>query len=268
MGVIWMLALGVLGVMAASCSRVLADEFKAWAPWIINFLVRRAVDRLPQEQRERYAEEWGADIAETPGDIGKLIRAVGFQRAARKISEPFSNGIEGYFRTVDIVLAGALLIMAAPVMIFAMTAQMFDLRRPMFFKQMRVGKHGKLFWLYKFRTFAADGTLTPFGLWLRRSRVDELPYLISVLRGDMSLVGPMADSVEDSRLLSLDLPDYSVRFTVRPGLTGWSQVNLQPWQADPTKRHQLDVEYLKRRSIFFDLWILLRSFVLLIWPPR
>jgi hypothetical protein len=79
--IIGVIGFWILGVVAAALSPVFADEFKAWMPWFTKWLIRRAIGRLPEDQRERYREEWSSDIEETPGDIGKIFKAMGFVQA-------------------------------------------------------------------------------------------------------------------------------------------------------------------------------------------
>lgn len=142
----------------------------------------------------------------------------------------------------------------------------WKLGTPVFFIQPRPGRKGKVFPLIKFRTMtdarAADGQLlpdsdrlTPFGRWLRSTSLDELPELLNVLAGHMSLVGPRPLLV---RYLSRYSETEAVRHTVRPGLTGWAQVNGRneaSWEA----RFRLDREYVERQSLRFDLQIVWRT---------
>ena len=169
-------------------------------------------------------------------------------------------------RTFDVVAASVLLVALAPVMAIVALLVVVKLGRPVLFRQERPGRNGALFTLYKFRTMreAYDESgaplpdaerLTPFGAWLRRTSLDELPELWNVLKGDMSLVGPRP-------LLVSYLPHYSPRqarrHEVRPGLTGWAQVNGRnalSWE----ERFELDVWYVDNRSFWLDLKILART---------
>lgn len=145
---------------------------------------------------------------------------------------------------------------------------------PAIFRQTRVGRGGELFTLYKFRTmivgaetkgpaFAApdDVRLTPVGKWLRRFRVDELPQLWNVLRGDLSLVGPRPEQVPFVRSFSQSIPFYSNRHLVRPGVTGWAQVNYgyADDEADTIDKLTYDLYYVKHMSPWLDLTVLGRS---------
>ena len=103
--------LGVLGIIAAAASRQLADEFKAWTPWIIERLVKHAVRTLPEAWRDRFEEEWLSHIRETPGEVGKIMAAFGFLFAARQMSSP----IIFPKRCLDVVAALATLFVVAPL---------------------------------------------------------------------------------------------------------------------------------------------------------
>lgn len=166
-------------------------------------------------------------------------------------------------RAVDILVSGGALMIALPVMLVVAILVRWRLGAPILFRQTRPGLRGKPFELLKFRTMrgatGADGTplpdhlrLTAFGRALRASSLDELPQLVNVLRGDMSLVGPRP-------LLMEYLPHYSPeqarRHDVRPGITGWAQVNGRnaiSWD----EKFKLDVWYVDNRSMLLDLRIL------------
>jgi sugar transferase EpsL len=169
-------------------------------------------------------------------------------------------------RALDLVVALAGLVLIAPILVATALAVRIGLGRPVLFRQMRPGLGGRPFALLKFRTMtdARDAAgqplpderrLTPLGRWLRRTSLDELPELINVLRGDMSLVGPRP-------LLMAYLPHYSPeqarRHEVRPGLTGWAAVNgrnATSWE----QRLAQDVWYVDHRSFALDCRILLMT---------
>lgn len=169
-------------------------------------------------------------------------------------------------RVFDLSMAVVGLVTFAPVLLVVALLVAWKLGRPVFFRQRRPGLHGKSFEMIKFRTMldAVDGKgeplpdherLTPFGRRLRATSLDELPGLINVLRGDLSLVGPRP-------LLESYLPHYTAeqhrRHDVRPGLTGWAQINGRnniSWE----DRLRLDVWYVDNRSFGLDMKILLRT---------
>lgn len=169
-------------------------------------------------------------------------------------------------RAFDAVVASALACVLSPIL--ALTAFMVRLKigTPVLFVQHRVGQHGRIFRMFKFRTMTdardANGALLPdderltrFGAWLRASSLDELPELFNVIRGDMSLVGPRP-------LLPEYLPLYTRRqarrHEVKPGITGWAQVNGRnavSWE----ERFELDVWYVENRSLVLDMKIMLKT---------
>lgn len=166
-------------------------------------------------------------------------------------------------RLFDFVVALFLLVILLPVLLVLALLIRIVLGSPVLFRQQRPGRHGRLFMLYKFRTMAravdSNGNelpdelrMTPFGAWLRRASLDELPELWNVIRGDMSLVGPRPLLPE---YLTLYSPRQTRRHDVRPGITGWAQVNGRnsiSWD----ERLEMDVWYVEHRSFWLDLRVL------------
>lgn len=166
-------------------------------------------------------------------------------------------------RTIDIFGSGFGLIILSPILLITAILIKIKLGSPIFFTQDRVGKDGKIFKMIKFRTMldAVDKwgeplpdeeRLTPFGKFLRSTSIDELPELINVFKGDMSLVGPRPLLVEYIQLYS---KKQWRRHEVRPGITGWAQVNGRnslSWK----DRFELDVEYVNKYNLFMDIKIL------------
>ena len=196
-------------------------------------------------------------------------------RSARVLSRRLLNGVmllsdckvsgwEWPKRLLDLLVASLLLVLLSPLLLAVALLVRFRLGAPVIFSQQRPGRHGKLFTLHKFRTMTdardaqgrllPDGErLTPFGRFLRSSSLDELPELINVLKGEMSLVGPRPLLVE---YLPCYTPRERRRHCVRPGITGWAQVNgrnMIPWD----QRLEMDVWYVENRSLLLDLRILL-----------
>lgn len=170
-------------------------------------------------------------------------------------------------RIFDIALSLLLLAVCSPLMVLTALSVRLAMGSPILLRQFRPGLNGQPFTFLKFRsmTEACDGDgkllpddqrLTPFGHWLRRSSLDELPQLINVLRGDMSLVGPRPLLME---YLPLYSPHQMRRHEVRPGITGWAQVNGRnaiSWE----EKFELDVWYVDHQSFARDMKILLMTF--------
>ena len=169
-------------------------------------------------------------------------------------------------RVVDVVLTSIGLVILAPVFALIAWRVRREFGRPVVFRQERPGRHGEIFTLRKFRTMTGerglDGELLPdeqrltrLGRFLRSTSLDELPEMINVLRGEMSLVGPRPLLVE---YLDRYTPEQARRHEVRPGITGWAQVNGrndQPWE----DKLAADVWYVDHRSLWLDIRILFKT---------
>jgi sugar transferase EpsL len=171
-------------------------------------------------------------------------------------------------RLIDLLAAAFALLVFSPVMAVVAVLVRRKLGSPVIFKQVRPGLHGKPFRLYKFRTMTdavgVDGVplpdfmrLTPFGKLLRKYSLDELPQLLNVLKGDLSLVGPRPLLME---YLELYTEEQARRHLVRPGITGWAQVNGRNGIGWDDKL-KLDVWYVEHRSLPLDLRILLLTVI-------
>ncbi len=178
-------------------------------------------------------------------------------------------------RLFDMVIATFGLMMSAPI--FAVVAALIKLdgHGPVLYSQIRIGQSGRTFTLYKFRTMIGnaeqggsawatrdDPRVTAIGRLLRRSRLDELPQLWNILKGDMSVVGPRPERPEFVGPLSALIPFYDERHLIKPGLTGWAQINYAYGSsiADARRKLQLDLYYVKHTALELDLIILLRTF--------
>jgi lipopolysaccharide/colanic/teichoic acid biosynthesis glycosyltransferase len=177
------------------------------------------------------------------------------------------NGAQSYRtlkRLLDVAVSGAALIVLSPVLAIVAALVAINMGRPVIFRQVRPGLGGQPFEMLKFRTMTNDRDesgqaladsirLTPFGRWLRRTSLDELPELINVLRGEMSLVGPRPLLLE---YLPLYTPAQARRHEVPPGITGWAQVNGRN-ALDWDDKLALDTWYVEHCSLALDLKILL-----------
>jgi sugar transferase (PEP-CTERM system associated) len=175
-------------------------------------------------------------------------------------------------RAVDVTLAAVGLVLAAPLMLLTTAAVRLDSPGPVLYRQQRMGEGGRLFTLFKFRSMRADaetGTpiwatdqddrVTKVGRFIRTTRLDELPQLWNVLRGDMSFVGPRPERPFFVEQLAAVIPFYMERHVVKPGITGWAQVKYRYGSSieDATEKLRYDLYYIKHLSIFFDLTIVM-----------
>jgi sugar transferase (PEP-CTERM system associated) len=178
-------------------------------------------------------------------------------------------------RVLDVGLAALGLLLALPIMLLVAVAVRLTSRGPALYHQERVGQYGRVFVLHKFRSMLVDAErdtgavwaqsndtrVTPIGGFLRRSRLDELPQLWNVLRGDMSLVGPRPERPEFVSSLTREIPYYGQRHSVRPGLTGWAQVRYAYGASveDALEKLQHDLFYIKNRTLALDLFIVAKT---------
>lgn len=180
-------------------------------------------------------------------------------------------------RTFDVVSVLLLLPIILPFMLFSIVLILFESKGkgPILYRQTRLGKDERPFQIYKFRSMVADAEqdgiarwasikdprITRVGAFLRKSRIDESPQLFNVLKGDMSLVGPRPERPEFVTQLADSIPYYHERHRVKPGLTGWAQINYHYGASQDAVREKLqyDLFYIKNQSIFLDMLILLRT---------
>ena len=179
-------------------------------------------------------------------------------------------------RFLSMLVVGFALLLTLPLFPFIMLAIKLDSPGQVFYRQKRVGRVGSVFHCYKFRTMRKDAEadtgatwatdddprITRVGRFLRISRLDELPQLWCVLKGDMNLVGPRPERPEFVELLSKEIPYYGVRHVVRPGITGWAQVQYKYGNTleDAREKLQYDLFYIKNAAVGLDLWIIFQTF--------
>jgi sugar transferase (PEP-CTERM system associated) len=178
-------------------------------------------------------------------------------------------------RILSVIISSIGLILTLPILPFIMLAVRLDSKGPVFYTQTRMGKAGRLFKVVKFRTMrhdaeAANGPqwagdhdprVTRIGKFLRKTRLDEIPQLWCVLKGDMAFVGPRPERPEFIEWLSKEIPYYGVRHMVRPGVTGWAQVKYKYGSTveDAREKLQYDLFYIKNASIGLDLLIMFQT---------
>lgn len=193
---------------------------------------------------------------------------------------PFSRSNQNklymfYHRFMDVVCALIGLLIGLCLLPFILIGNLIANRGPLFYKQERIGKYGKLFQVIKFRTMVVnaesegvqwakknDARVTSFGRFLRNSRIDEIPQFYNVLIGDMSIIGPRPERPYFVKELSQIIPFYETRHTIKPGLSGWAQVNSRYGSTveHSLEKLQYDLYYIKHRSFFLDLNILVKTF--------
>jgi sugar transferase (PEP-CTERM system associated) len=178
-------------------------------------------------------------------------------------------------RLFDIVSSIVLLVVLSPIMIATMIAVPLDSRGPVFYRQRRTGLGGVEFTCLKFRSMFVDSEkdgvarwavrndprTTRVGSFIRKTRIDELPQLLSVLKGEMSLVGPRPERPGFVAQLKDQIPFYDIRHSVKPGVTGWAQVRYHYGATfeDARRKHQFDLYYVKNNSLLLDLQILIET---------
>lgn len=176
-----------------------------------------------------------------------------------------------YQRVMDIVLCLIALIIGIPLMvIFGVLIKIED-NGPAVYKQERVGKGGKCFYLYKLRSMRTDAEkfgaqwaekddprITKVGKFIRKTRIDEIPQLFNILRGDMGIIGPRPERPMFTIQFDEEIPGFINRLSVKPGLTGWAQVN-GGYEATPAEKLEDDLYYIKNRSFLLDMKIIFKT---------
>ncbi len=199
------------------------------------------------------------------------VQQVGQMQVVNLTHSPQSGWPAAAKRIFDVVFSAIALILLAPLMLLIAIAVKLTSRGPVFYLQRRASLGGREFDIIKFRSMKpnserlddvlgppkGDPRITPIGKILRRLSLDELPQLINVLLGDMSLVGPRPERPEFIERFSEQIPRYMLRHHAKAGITGWAQVNGFRGRSSLRKRIQYDLDYVMRWSFTFDLWILL-----------
>lgn len=202
--------------------------------------------------------------------ISKVWFLENLKEGEKKIYDKFK-------RIFDIVFAFLILILTLPIWPLIALAIKLEDKGPVFYLQKRVGKNKKIFKLIKFRSMipeaekegvkwadVEDKRITKVGRFLRRFHLDEIPQMINVLKGDISLVGPRPERPEFVEKLEKEIPHYNLRHIVKPGFTGWAQIKFKYARSimESFEKFQYDLYYIKNRSLLLDLRILLKTFQL------
>ena len=193
----------------------------------------------------------------------------------KQILYPKFNKVEYRFKKiVEFLISCFLIILSSPIIIFAAFLIYTEDQGPIFYSQIRKGIHGKNFRIFKLRTMKIDSEkdgiqwsskndprITKIGRFLRKTRIDELPQLISVILGEMSLIGPRPERPEIDFYLQKSIPYYESRYSITPGITGWAQVNYPYGSSmeDSFNKLSYDLYYLRNFSIILDLLILFKT---------
>jgi sugar transferase (PEP-CTERM system associated) len=258
----------------ADIENVVRSEQVDWV--ILAFGERRGV--MPTRELLRLKLS-GVTIEDAHSLFEKLLGGVMLERLSASwlvLSEGFRKDFLLMFtkRVLDIVISSITLVLTSPLMLLISVAILMESGRPVIFRQDRVGLHGRVFSMLKFRSMKKDAEdagarwasqddarITWVGRMVRGCRLDELPQLLNVLRGDMSLVGPRPERPEFVGMLGEQIPFYHERHTVRPGLTGWAQIKYQYGSSVGDAKTKLEYElyYIKHLSIFLDLVIIFRT---------
>jgi exopolysaccharide biosynthesis polyprenyl glycosylphosphotransferase len=187
-------------------------------------------------------------------------------------SPAVSNTAMALKRIFDLAVSTILLICVSPLILFLFIIIPLTSKGPVIFRQERVGQYGRSFWIYKFRSMIHDAEkmtgpvlasekdprITPFGRFMRAVRLDELPQLFNVLKGDMSLVGPRPERDYFIRQFKQELPDYTLRLTVKPGITGLAQV-MGNYSTTVENKLVYDLLYIRNYSLMLDIKILMQT---------
>nr|WP_315174636.1 sugar transferase [uncultured Flavobacterium sp.] len=177
-------------------------------------------------------------------------------------------------RLFELLFSFAGIVIGALLVPFLVIANWFWNRGPLFYTQERVGKDGTLFKIYKFRSMVenaeangavfskiGDTRVTPFGKFLRKTRIDEVPQFLNILKGDMGVIGPRPERPMFVEEISAIMPFYETRHIIKPGLTGWAQVNYNYGESieESLVKLQYDLYYIKHRSVFIDVSIIFKT---------
>lgn len=272
------LILGIIGGMVA-------NEIGDWSNQISRWFLWLAVKHLSHDLQDRYEEEWLAYLQETPGRLTRVMQAAGLIWGAIRIEHerrmPHTLPISAAaVRLFDLLIAMLMIYFCAPIMLIAALALLIESggKEPIFFKQVRVGRDGKHFYFFKFRTVVIQPgqgqvgyEITKVGRVIRQFRVDELPNLYNVLRGDMSFVGPYPERPSMADVLEKKIEGFRERYRVRPGIISLAAVNLHTFYATPDleiyarERLRYELEGIKNFGIVFTIKIILRAFVVILF---
>ena len=234
------------------------------------------LEKIVKPQIERYKSE-GLEIQYLPNVAEKYLKRVPIE-VAQKFKEYYDVVFQNVQsspsqRILDGFAAIVLLIVSSPFMLIIWLCILIEDGKPVVFKQKRVGKNGQIFIMNKFRSLRQaeinpnnpnediEKRVLKTGRVIRKFRIDELPQVFNILKGEMSIVGPRPEMVEFHQLMSNQIPLYNYRLKLNPGITGWAQINYKHTSTleDYIKKTEYDLYYIKNRSIFLDFQIMLKT---------
>ena len=234
------------------------------------------LEKIVKPQIERYKSE-GLEIQYLPNVAEKYLKRVPIE-VARKFKEYYDVVFQDVQsspsqRILDGIAATILLIVSSPFMFIIGLCILIEDGKPIVFKQKRVGKNGQVFIMNKFRSLRQaeinpnnpnediEKRVLKTGRVIRKFRIDELPQVFNILKGEMSVVGPRPEMVEFHQLMSNQIPLYNYRLKLNPGITGWAQINYKHTSTleDYIKKTEYDLYYIKNRSVFLDFQIMLKT---------
>jgi exopolysaccharide biosynthesis polyprenyl glycosylphosphotransferase len=265
-------------IEATSPDRIVIALADRESPVPVGPLLDSRVRGVAVEEGINFFERVTGKLAIEALPASSLILSDGFKHSDFVRSD-FSMAV---VRGASLVCAAAGLTLLLPFLGLIALAIRLDSRGPIFFVQSRVGRGGRPFGLIKFRTMHVQSgrrsewvrdnadRITGVGRWLRRFRLDELPQFVNVLRGEMNLVGPRPHPVSNYQLFLERIPYYALRSAVRPGITGWAQVRYGYANSleEETEKMRYDLYYIKHRSLWLDLRILIETVTMLICDHR
>lgn len=234
------------------------------------------LEKMVKPQIERYKSE-GMEIQYLPNVAEKYLKRVPIE-VAQKFKEYYDVVFQNVQsspsqRILDGLIATVLLIVSSPFMFIIGLCILIEDGKPIVFKQKRVGKNGQIFIMNKFRSLRQaeinpnnpnediEKRVLKTGRVIRKFRIDELPQVFNILKGEMSIVGPRPEMVEFHQLMSNQIPLYNYRLKLNPGITGWAQINYKHTSTleDYIKKTEYDLYYIKNRNVFLDFQIMLKT---------
>ena len=255
---------GVNRILAAGTGSI--EDFPALEPVLLR------LKGIPIEDCHTFYERLTSKIAITDLQPGWIAFSSGFRR---------TRGILFAKRVIDMVVSAVGLVISAPLALATAIAIKFDSEGPILYRQERIGQYERPFVLYKFRSMFSDAEAETGPVWaaendpratrvgkiIRKLRIDEIPQMVNVLRGEMSFVGPRPERTYFVSRLKEKVPFYPLRFTVKPGITGWAQISHSYGDSDEdaVEKLQYDLYYIKNVSVIFDLQIIFETFKVIIF---